>query len=122
MLLGWGMDAFTESIERNNMAEYTPERWVVLEFVTPEETIQKVFAGWYGGYLDGDSWKLNSGNTAERELDDRWEFDGYSGSTYVCHKSAYGMSVYMSSLLSGWSAQAEKENITINILDRYESK
>ena len=104
------------------MSGYTPERWVVLEFVAPDETIQKVFAGWYGGYLDGDSWKINSGNKAERELDDRWEFDGYSGSTYVCHKSAYGMSVYMSSLLSGWLELAKKENITINILDRYESK
>jgi hypothetical protein len=104
------------------MSGYTPERWVVLEFVTPEETIQKVFAGWYGGYLDGDSWKLNSGNRAERELDDRWEFDGYSGSIYVCHKSAYGLSGYMTSLLSDWSEQAKKEDVTINILDRYESK
>jgi hypothetical protein len=103
------------------MSEYIPERWVVIEFVTPEETIRKVFAGWYGGYLDGDSWKLNSGNKSERELDDRWEFDGYSGSTYVCHKSAYGLSGYMSSLLSGWIKQAEKQDVTINIVDAYES-
>jgi len=101
------------------MSEYTPERWVVLEFVTPKQTIQKVFAGWYGGYLDGDSWKLNSGNQAERELDDRWEFDGYSGSTYVCYKGAHGMSGYMSSILASWLDQAKKENVTINILDKY---
>ena len=98
---------------------YTPERGVVLEFVTPEETIRKVVAGWYGGYLDGDSWKLNSGNVAERELDNRWEFDGSSGSTYVCHKSAYGMSGYMSSILASWLEQAKKEDVTINILENY---
>jgi hypothetical protein len=104
------------------MAEYTPERWVVIEFVTPEETIRKVFAGWYGGYLDGDSWKLNSGNKAERELDDRWEFDGYSGSTYVCHKTAYGLNGYMSGILANWIEQAKKQDVTINVLESYENK
>jgi len=102
------------------MSGYTPERWVVLEFVTPEESIRKVFAGWYGGYLDGDSWKLNSGNKAERELEDRWEFDGYSGSTYVCYKSAYGMNGYMSSILASWLEQAKDQDVAINILESYD--
>jgi len=100
------------------MNGYTPDRWVVLEVNNGKETVNKVFAGWYGGYLDGDSWKLNSGNVAERELDDRWEFDGHSGSTYVCYKQNYGMNSYMSSVLHNWQLALE-EGMTMKILDGY---
>lgn len=90
------------------MSHYTPDRWVVLEFVTPRETIRKVFAGWYGGFGDGgDSWKLNSGIVESRQVDNFMEFDGYSGSTYRCHKSSYGMSGYMLDVFARWQAQAE---------------
>ena len=100
------------------MRQYTPDRWVVLEFVTPDETFQKVFAGWYGGFTQGDSWKLNSGITETRKDGDLFEFDGYSGSTYVCHSSGYGMSAYMASVLANWQDQAfERGDIQINVLD-----
>lgn len=94
------------------MSEYTPDRWVVLELVTPKETIRKVFAGWYGGYLGSDSWKLNSGITDIREQDDLFAFDGYSGSTYFCHRNGYGMSGYMHSVLTSWLNQAEQRGDT----------
>ena len=97
---------------------YTPERWVILEVNNGKEVINKVFAGWYGGYLDGDSWKLNSGNAKEEEFEDRWEFTGYSGSVYTCYKSAYGMSVYMGQLLSNWQSQL-RETMTMQILEEY---
>ena len=100
------------------MSSYTPDRWVVLELISPKETIRKVFAGWYGGYLGSDSWKLNSGITDIREQDDMFEFDGYSGSTYFCHRSSYGMSGYMHSVLTNWLNQAEANgNIQINIIE-----
>jgi hypothetical protein len=102
------------------MSVYVPDRWVVLEINNGKETVNKVFAGWYGGYLDGDSWKLNSGNAAEREFDDRWEFDGYSGSTYVCYKQNYGINNYMSSVLSNWQ-EAIQNDTTIKIQENYES-
>jgi hypothetical protein len=100
------------------MSKYTPNRWVVLEVNNGKETVNKVFAGWYGGYLDSDFWQLNSGNVAERELDDRWEFDGHSGSTYVCYKQNYGMNGYMSSVLHNWQL-ALQEGQTMKILDGY---
>ena len=100
------------------MSQYTPDRWVVLEITTPKETIRKVFAGWYGGYLGSDSWKLNSGITDIREQDDLFEFDGYSGSTYFCHRDSYGMSGYMHSVLSNWRAQAEEwGDVQIDIIE-----
>lgn len=100
------------------MREYTPDRWVILEFTTPTETFRKVFAGWYGGFTQGESWKLNSGITETRCNGDTFEFDGHSGSTYVCHKNGYGMSGYMSGILARWQDQAfERGDIQINILD-----
>lgn len=99
---------------------YTPNRWVVLEANNGKEIINKVFAGWYGGYLDGDSWKLNSGNVKEEEFDDRWEFTGYSGSVYVCYKNAYGMSAYMGQVFSSWTSQLP-ETSSMKLLMNYAS-
>lgn len=86
------------------MSDYTPDRWVLLEITHPDhEPVRKLFAGWYGGYLNGDSWKLNSGVTNVR-IDDsgHYEFDGQSGSTYRCHVNSHGMSNYMASILANW--------------------
>ena len=99
---------------------YTPDRWVVVEVNNGTEVTNKVFAGWYGGYLDGDSWKLNSGNVKEEEFDDRWEFTGHSGSVYVCRKGAYGMSGYMGQVLSSWTSQLP-ETASIKVLESYAS-
>ncbi len=97
------------------MSEYTPDRWTVLEFSGPSiKTIRKVFAGWYGGYMGSDSWRLNSGITAVR-INDKgfYEFDGSSGSTYYCHANSNGMSGYQASVLSSWITQFKDKNIQI---------
>jgi hypothetical protein len=80
------------------MSEYVPDRWVVLKINSPSRSspLYKVFAGWSGGYLDGDSWKLNSGITKVEEDGDYLLFHGHSGSVYKCHKKGYGMTSYMS--------------------------
>ena len=102
------------------MSEYKPDRWVVLEVNNGKETTNKVFAGWYGGYLNGDEWKLNSGNVKEEEFNDRWEFTGYSGSVYICYKEAYGMSGYMGQVFSGWQLQIP-ETAYMKVLESYAS-
>jgi hypothetical protein len=67
-----------------------PDNWVVLEILKDTEApVYKVLAGWSGGYLDSDCWKLNSGIVEVRELTDSWVFIGYSGSEYVCDKEQY---------------------------------
>ncbi|MCB1711158.1 MAG: hypothetical protein KDH96_01370 [Candidatus Riesia sp.] len=65
----------------------TPERWVVLKL---PENYYKVFGTWAGGYLDGDSWKLNSGIKEIKQDDNYYYFIGFSGSCYKCHKKGYG--------------------------------
>jgi hypothetical protein len=63
-----------------------PHNWVVVKV---GEGIYKVLAGWSGGYLDGDSWKLNSGISEVKDDGDHWLFIGESGSVYRCHKEGY---------------------------------
>jgi len=101
------------------MSTYTPDVWVVLEITTPKETLQKVFAGWYGGFAGSNSWKLNSGITAVR-IDDEghYEFDGYSGSTYCCHANNYHMSSLMQGVLANWLKELDnREGYGIKILE-----
>ena len=68
-----------------------PDRWVVLKITTETDVIYKVLAGWSGGYLYGDSWRLNSGINIVFERKDQVDFYGNSGSLYVCQKGAYGL-------------------------------
>lgn len=100
------------------MSIYTPDCWTVLEFNTGDgEPLKKVFAGWYGGYLNGDSWKLSSGITNTREFENRYEFENYSGSTYVCHKAAERMSGYMASIYASFVKQVdETPNASMQII------
>jgi hypothetical protein len=70
-----------------------PDNWVVLK-IKPGKGMfpfYKVLAGWSGGYLDEDSWRLNSGITEVEEDGDYYEFYGESGSVYLCHKEGYGL-------------------------------
>lgn len=73
-----------------NISE-TPERWIIIEIISGEETYYKVFASWSGGYLGSDRWKINSGITKVEEDENYYYFEGYSGSCYACHKKKYGV-------------------------------
>ena len=67
-----------------------PDNWVVL-FLNGDSPHYRILAGWSGGYLSGDSWRLNSGITRVEESDHSYSFYGSSGSCYVCGKQSYGM-------------------------------
>jgi hypothetical protein len=73
------------------MATYVPNNWVVLKITLEDQSIYKILAGWSGSYLDGSSWKLNSGITHVEETDTHYNFYGYSGSCYKCNKESYGL-------------------------------
>lgn len=71
---------------------YQPDNWVVVKIVTKSnKTVYKVLAGWSGGYLDGDSWQLNSGIIKVEDGDGCYHFHGNSGSIYSCGKESYGL-------------------------------
>jgi len=75
--------------------EYTPEKWLVVKIEGGEFPLTyKVFACWHGGYLEGDSWKMNSGIIKVTKKDKYYLFKGYSGSVYSCNKKSYGATMY----------------------------
>lgn len=103
------------------MSTYTPDHWVVLEMKYGDETIRKIFSGWSGSYLYGASWKLSSGITKVNEFEDRYEFENFSGSLYVCRKNAYGMSGYMMSVFSSFEEDVKNsENVSMEIVKEYD--
>ena len=96
------------------MSKYTPDNWVVIDLSSPEHgEIKKVLAGWTGSYTDSDYWKLNSGITETRDMGDYYEFDGYSGSTYICYKNRQHLSLIMSDVF----IQIEKAYPTAKIIN-----
>jgi len=67
---------------------YTPDNWVILKINYDTKIFYKILAGWSGGYLDGDSWRMNSGITKVEVDGNYYLFHGSSGSVYKCHKDS----------------------------------
>jgi hypothetical protein len=99
------------------MKTYTPDRWVILEISTLTSRYYKVFAGWYGGFLGSDSWKLNSGIVSVTPSDDFYDFCGYTSSIYHCYMHDYGFTGLMLNVLEGWERDlAQKPGMSIRVL------
>ena len=98
------------------MSDYSPDRWVIVKIVTPKELLYKVFASWSGGYGGSDRWKINSGITHASLVNDYWEFSGYSGSVYSCHKDAYGTNGYGGSVLQNFIDQMPSQGARMEIM------
>lgn len=99
------------------MSDYTPDRWLVVRITTPKERLYKVFATWSGGYTGSDSWKMNSGIT-QATLSDAgyWEFAGYSGSIYYCHRDGYGTNGYGGNVLEDFIDKMPSQGATMEIM------
>lgn len=95
------------------MTEYFPDRWVIVKINHPYETIYKVFGTWFGGFVEPENWRLNSGIVRVEYKDGYYLFYGYSGSVYHCHEESYGTTNYSSSALKSWS---DKVEVVIEIL------
>lgn len=97
---------------------YRPDAWVIVEAIYEGTSTKKVFAGWYGGYLGSDSWKLSSGIIEVKEEDEHYHFINESGSVYICHKGIQRMTGYMMRVLSSWQTQAAEllSNSSIEVI------
>jgi len=96
------------------MNEYTPDKWQIIKIFGKDIPLTyKVFACWYGGYLDGDSWKMNSGIKSAKKEGNFWLFEGFSGSVYKCHPDNYGSNMYGQGILDGFIEQAKEKGVTM---------
>ncbi len=88
------------------MTTYTPNSWVIIKISGVEDKpCYKVLAGWSGGYLDGDSWQLNSGIVKVEFDEEYYSFTGSSGSVYKCYKGGQEMRM---SMAGAWSQLKDK--------------
>ena len=65
------------------MSKHKPDAWKLLKM--PDDYV-RICAGWSGGYLDGDRWRLSSGIKEVQEKEEYYIFQTYSGTVYKCHK------------------------------------
>ena len=81
--------------------DYFPDKWVLLKlsYNDPEEDHYRIFCSWAGGYLTGDSWRINSGITKVDKTDDYYDIHSNTGSVYRCLKDYYGTRLYGESVL-----------------------
>ena len=63
--------------------------WVIVK-IGGTDPHYRIFGCWTGGYLNGDSWKLNSGIAKVEDRKGYYDFHGSSGSIYQCQKGSYG--------------------------------
>lgn len=98
------------------MTEYTPDSWVVIKMQHNNQTLYKVLGGWAGGYLNGDSWRLNSGieKVIYDSIHNDYLFVGSSGSVYRCNKVSYGLKMSTASI---WNQMKEKYPDQVELLE-----
>jgi len=94
-----------------NQSSYYPESWVAFKVVqASDEVIYKIFASWAGGYISSDSWRINSGVTDIKQVNNDLHIRGYSGSVYNCNKESYGyLTGYNHSVLKRFMDRIESE-------------
>ena len=96
---------------------YTPDVWVKLEITSKQYgSVERILAGWYGGWAGSDSWKLNSGIVSITETAEAYVFAGVTGSTYVCHKTCQKLSSYTSGVLESLSKTIKENGASIKIV------
>ena len=100
---------------------YVPDTWAVLKLTNTtqpgyEEVIYKVLGGWGGSYLNGTSWRLNSGVVRMQMDEEHYMFYGYSGSCYKCHKDSYKLSM---SAIGVYNELKRKFGERVQLMDKY---
>ena len=75
---------------------YTPDSFVIMELnfddITPNNLkLYKILAGWSGGYLNGSSWRINSGIEYTTFDGEKISVYGASGSRYDVYMRRYAL-------------------------------
>jgi hypothetical protein len=104
-------------IKELEMSNTCPDKWVILEFTSEKYgKFRKILSSWFGGYLDGDSWKLSSLILKINEKGNYYEIVTES-SIYECYKNLYGMSTYTYGVYNNLLDAAKKNSITLVVIE-----
>lgn len=95
------------------MTTYVPDNWVIIK-IDGDDPHYRVLGGRSGGYLDGDSWRMNSGIVSVKETADVYEFYGASGSCYICYKSSNVVRMNMAHVIA---QLAESHGDKVSVLE-----
>ena len=101
------------------MNDYKPDYWKVVKITSTEgKVLYKVFATWVGGYVEGNSWKMNSGIEEIAYKDDYVLFKGYSGSVYRClnEEHVYRTTAYTYGTLESMIKKADLIGAKIEVI------
>ena len=94
---------------------YFPHKWVVIDYGEEYAATQRyaILAGWYGGFIGSNSWKRSSPVVEWDFKEDDLEVTTESGSKYVLHKGAIGVTMLTQSLISraGLTVVSEWEDV-----------
>uniref|UniRef100_A0A2A3K0S1 Uncharacterized protein n=1 Tax=Alloyangia mangrovi TaxID=1779329 RepID=A0A2A3K0S1_9RHOB len=99
---------------------YQPDAWVVLRLVVrygssaPSNEL-RVLAGWRGGFLTADCWRMNSGIDGVAFVDGSYLITSKSGSVYRCGLDDYGVSPIMVDGLH--TIQSQPQVLSADIVD-----
>jgi hypothetical protein len=97
--------------------EYTPDNWILVRIESPKYKITKILSGWYGGYLDPDTWRLSSGVTSIEDHGTYYIIHNESGSVYNCRKSSEGFTNLSHTIYNGWLEQSKTSEISIKQIE-----
>ena len=100
------------------MSEYQPDKWVIVKFVKKDQAPwYKVLGSWYGGYLNGDSWRMSSGLKSIETFENHYEMHNHSGSVYKVNKNTNGMHLTSAGIWADIEIQAKENDVEVSLID-----
>lgn len=107
-----------EITQGNDMRTYKPDLWLLLKITGPNsEPIFKILGSWYGGFGGSNSWRLSSGCLTPEIDGDSIVWPQSSGSTYEVSLKNIGASSYTQNVLASYIDEAEKANISLEVVE-----
>jgi hypothetical protein len=90
-------------------SDYTPDCWKIVELTNTAtgESHKRILCSWYGGYLDGGSWKLSSGNMSVEDHGEYYIVPQHSGSVYQLYKKCEKVSGMMENIFHSFERKPQ---------------
>lgn len=99
---------------------HTPDAWVIVRIEHDGKIVHRLLAGWVGGYVDGDRWRMSSGITDIYDEETHYLVKNQSGSKYRCDKASQRLTGMMQNVF--WSYEQDYKGLgaTIEVVDLIE--